>query len=211
MNEPSHGPSDLGSGRSSSSPDAPPSRAPRRRRRRRRKRGPGEPRTIGRSSKCDIVLKRGKVSRRHCKVIPTDDGYWLRDLDSQNGTWIEGERVDRVKITTGDRFAVGNVLLELHADGSLTEVVHYTGALRHLNEEREAARREALEGPDDDADERDEDPSHPASESSNVVESDDDRWSVATAETFVALPPTHVDELPTRDEAESHALFDCIE
>ncbi|MEM7263101.1 MAG: FHA domain-containing protein [Planctomycetota bacterium] len=196
---------------------------PGRRKRRRRPRGPKEPRTIGRSSRCDIVLKRGKVSRRHSKLIPHADGYLLRDLDSHNGTWFEGERVDRVVIAPGDRFTVGNVVLEIHEDGSITEVIAYTGALRHLTEEREERRREAeqkLQPPEPEApneaeevedvplletsqleivldDEESEKPAASATPQSVAA----DVLACATAETLVYMPS--IEEIDARGERDA--------
>lgn len=47
---------------------------------------------VGRSPECDICLRFPSVSSRHCK-LEFDEGYWLvEDLNSRNGTWVDGDR-----------------------------------------------------------------------------------------------------------------------
>ncbi|MCA8962258.1 MAG: FHA domain-containing protein, partial [Planctomycetes bacterium] len=115
-----------------------------------RRRGPSETRVVGRGRRCDLVLKRGRVSRRHCKLVPVGDGYLLRDLGSQNGTWVEGERIEQAFLPRGSRFVVGNVMLEILDNGALREVIVYTGAKRHLNTplEDESDLEEEIDGED---------------------------------------------------------------
>jgi len=45
---------------------------------------------IGRHPRCQIALDDGRVSREHLRVWHTAEGWWLSDLDSRNGTWLEG-------------------------------------------------------------------------------------------------------------------------
>lgn len=50
--------------------------------------------SIGRGGHCDIVLNDANVSREHALLVRTDDGQWLlRDLDSTNGTFVNGEEI----------------------------------------------------------------------------------------------------------------------
>lgn len=47
---------------------------------------------VGRSRECDVRLKYPSISSRHCK-LSIDDGYWVvEDLNSTNGTWVDGDR-----------------------------------------------------------------------------------------------------------------------
>ncbi len=47
---------------------------------------------LGRSPECDVRVRFPSVSSRHCK-LSFDDGYWLvEDLNSTNGTWVDGDR-----------------------------------------------------------------------------------------------------------------------
>ncbi|MBL8266966.1 FHA domain-containing protein [Steroidobacter sp.] len=59
---------------------------------------------LGRQADCDVLLTEGHASRRHAKLVLAEDGYWLEDLGSSNGSFINGNRISgRVKVASGDR------------------------------------------------------------------------------------------------------------
>lgn len=64
-----------------------------------------KPETVfGRQAECDVLLTEGHASRRHAKVSLAEDGYWLEDLGSANGTFVNGGRISgRVRLAAGDR------------------------------------------------------------------------------------------------------------
>ena len=65
---------------------------------------------LGRDPDLDIVFPDSEdvVSAIHCRVIQKGAEWWLEDLGSTNGTWVEGRRIgDPVKLTTGMRFSLG--------------------------------------------------------------------------------------------------------
>lgn len=68
---------------------------------------------IGRHSECDLVLDDTKISRRHATLACRNGEFFLDDLGSTNGTFVNGRRIGRTKITPGDRVSVGNTVLEL--------------------------------------------------------------------------------------------------
>ena len=69
---------------------------------------------IGRSASCDIRVNSRSVSRNHAVLTRYDDGSWtITDIDSHNGTWVNGERVSICPILPGDEIQVGKVQLEL--------------------------------------------------------------------------------------------------
>jgi pSer/pThr/pTyr-binding forkhead associated (FHA) protein len=73
---------------------------------------PGVARTIGRSTGADFILDAALVSRVHCQLLALRDGELeLRDLESTNGTYVNGERVERARLVSGDRVRVGRVEL----------------------------------------------------------------------------------------------------
>ena len=73
---------------------------------------PGGVRTIGRATGADFILDAPLVSRVHCRVTATaGGGLEVRDLDSTNGTFINGERIETGQVTSGDRLGVGRVEL----------------------------------------------------------------------------------------------------
>jgi hypothetical protein len=62
---------------------------------------------IGRSSGCDIVLSDLSVSRRHARLIRRDGRWVLQDLDSTNGSWLNGTAVGRCELRAGDELDLG--------------------------------------------------------------------------------------------------------
>lgn len=71
-----------------------------------------EPQLIGRSSEA-LPLSDTTVSRRHAELTPDDGKWYLRDLDSSNGTFVNGERIskDRIELSPGDQIRCGSTLM----------------------------------------------------------------------------------------------------
>jgi pSer/pThr/pTyr-binding forkhead associated (FHA) protein len=69
-------------------------------------------RTIGRSTGADFIVDAALVSRVHCRVsaLPTGE-LEVRDLDSTNGTYVNGARVETARLASGDKLRVGRVEL----------------------------------------------------------------------------------------------------
>jgi phosphoserine phosphatase RsbU/P len=63
--------------------------------------------TIGRGSGNNLVLSYMGVSRSHAEVLVQGGEYLLRDLESKQGTYLNGVRVDKARLTNGDRIQVG--------------------------------------------------------------------------------------------------------
>ena len=56
---------------------------------------------VGRRENCDIVLRFANVSSQHCRLT-LEQGYWfVKDLDSRNGTKVNGYRVTRKRLDPG--------------------------------------------------------------------------------------------------------------
>lgn len=76
--------------------------------------------TIGRGQQNDIVLDDPDkvVSRFHAELRPEGGGYVLVDLNSQNGTWMDARRVERVTMQPGVPVAIGpyQLVVEQGAD-----------------------------------------------------------------------------------------------
>ena len=69
-------------------------------------------RTIGRSTGADFIVDAALVSRVHCRLSALTTGELeVRDLDSTNGTYVNGARVETARLTSGDRLKVGRVEL----------------------------------------------------------------------------------------------------
>jgi hypothetical protein len=71
--------------------------------------------TIGRKPGNTLVLKDEKSSGTHAEIVFEEGGYLLRDLDSTNGTLLDGKRIAEVVLTPGDRFQIGRTHLLFRA------------------------------------------------------------------------------------------------
>lgn len=61
---------------------------------------------VGRREDCDIVLRFGNVSSEHCE-LSLESGYWfVKDLNSRNGTRINGFRVTKKRLDPGDTLSI---------------------------------------------------------------------------------------------------------
>jgi pSer/pThr/pTyr-binding forkhead associated (FHA) protein len=63
---------------------------------------------IGRSRDCDIQLVDANVSRRHGELRQEGSSYWIVDLGSTNGLEVNGKRVKRAKLRSGDTITMGS-------------------------------------------------------------------------------------------------------
>ena len=70
---------------------------------------------VGRSSELDMVLVEDMVSRRHAKIIVTEDQIFIQDLGSTNGSFVNGEKIKRAKLNEGDRILIGTSIIKLVA------------------------------------------------------------------------------------------------
>jgi 2-alkenal reductase len=71
---------------------------------------------IGRDEECDLVLSDSKVSRRHAAVELVDGEATLRDLGSRNGTFVNGTRVESVRLRGHEQIQVGDTVLASSPD-----------------------------------------------------------------------------------------------
>lgn len=74
--------------------------------------------TIGRSPENSICLDDISVSNRHAELIMAGDVCQLRDLDSTNGTLVNGEPITQVQLRAGDRIRFGKVDAYYEADAA---------------------------------------------------------------------------------------------
>lgn len=69
--------------------------------------------SIGRTSDNDLVINNIKVSRKHAQLEKKGDEWFLEDLDSSNGTYINGSKIKRERVTPKDVITIGGVPLNL--------------------------------------------------------------------------------------------------
>ena len=79
--------------------------------------GPGAIKTVGRAPRADFIVDAALVSRLHCRITATDEKIEVVDLKSTNGTYVNGKRVHRGELKTGDRLRVGRVELIIERQG----------------------------------------------------------------------------------------------
>jgi diguanylate cyclase (GGDEF)-like protein len=71
---------------------------------------------IGREQENDIPINDASVSKKHAKVFKNGQAYFIKDLQSHNGTWIDGNIIkagEKCEVRPGDAIALGNVVLSL--------------------------------------------------------------------------------------------------
>ncbi len=70
--------------------------------------------SIGRDPACDCPLEDKTVSTQHARLIYRQNQWWLEDLRSTNGTFLNQEQVSSpIVITTGDQLRCGHVVLNI--------------------------------------------------------------------------------------------------
>lgn len=62
---------------------------------------------FGRGSNCDVVLTEKKASRKHCEIRRQGLSFFLKDLNSSNGTEVNGSSIKEVELVPGDVIQVG--------------------------------------------------------------------------------------------------------
>ena len=88
----------------------------------------GDSKTIGREPANDIIVENLLVSGYHARIDPAGREYVLTDLQSKNGTFVNGEKVTSTKLKNGDQILIGKHTLvftldsaEMQEDTKLTE------------------------------------------------------------------------------------------
>lgn len=78
---------------------------------------------IGRHPDCDVILKNSaKISRKHCCVALVDNRFVVRDLDSMNGVWVNGNRVEHsATLRNGDELMIGDLPFHVSRNGQSSE------------------------------------------------------------------------------------------
>jgi hypothetical protein len=71
---------------------------------------------IGRGADCQIILDDDYVSTRHARVVSGENGIYLEDLGSTNGSYVNGQRITApTTITMSDTVRIGKTILKLES------------------------------------------------------------------------------------------------
>lgn len=68
---------------------------------------------LGAAESCDVRVRHPSVSRLHAELTPSDEGLWIRDLGSRNGTFVAGARIREACLRQDHRWHAGGCELEL--------------------------------------------------------------------------------------------------
>jgi hypothetical protein len=72
----------------------------------------GEDFLIGRAFECHLMLNDEMISSHHARIVRTGEHYELQDLGSTNGTFVNGEKIDKKVLRTNDRIQLGGLQFE---------------------------------------------------------------------------------------------------
>ena len=77
----------------------------------------GSVKTMGRTARADFIVDASLVSRLHCRLTAGREGQLVvEDLDSTNGTLVNGTRVSRADLAAGDTLQVGRVTFQIKVE-----------------------------------------------------------------------------------------------
>ncbi|HUJ61505.1 MAG TPA: sigma 54-interacting transcriptional regulator [Kofleriaceae bacterium] len=79
------------------------------------------PVVIGRAEPSDVVIPDPGLSRQHARFTWDEQGLWVEDLQSTNGTKKNGEPIRHAKILPGDQIAVGPIMVSVHMVSSVDD------------------------------------------------------------------------------------------
>jgi pSer/pThr/pTyr-binding forkhead associated (FHA) protein len=69
---------------------------------------------IGRDGNCDICIDNITVSRKHARITREPVDYWVEDMGSINGTFVNGHWVSKKLLDTGDEISIGKYSIVIY-------------------------------------------------------------------------------------------------
>jgi len=76
---------------------------------------------IGRSPRCHISLSSESVSRRHARLTFRNEEYFIEDLDSTNGLYVNAIKVEKCVLRNNDQIEIGGVRILFHEEKTLQD------------------------------------------------------------------------------------------
>jgi hypothetical protein len=74
-----------------------------------------QPLVIGRNADCGVVVADARASRQHAEILAQGNGFVVHDLDSMNGTLVNGTAIRQHPLADGDEIRLGNTVLRFEA------------------------------------------------------------------------------------------------
>lgn len=81
----------------------------------------GESLVVGRTAPAEVIIEDPGLSRQHARFTWKEQGLFVEDLDSTNGTKRNGERVSQTKVSVDDEISLGPVVVSMHVMSSVDE------------------------------------------------------------------------------------------
>ncbi len=85
-----------------------------------------EPLTVGRGQENGIVLDNDSVSRRHCRIERRNTNWYVVDLDSTNGTYVNDQQLTEYQMRRGDQIKIGDTIVKFLSGSDLEAQYHET-------------------------------------------------------------------------------------
>jgi pSer/pThr/pTyr-binding forkhead associated (FHA) protein len=89
----------------------------------------GDPISVGRHPDNQIQFNDDGLSRKHCVFERRQDGWWVTDLGSRNGTKLNGVRITTASMSSGDVVRVGNLEIRFMSPESVAKAAAGTARL----------------------------------------------------------------------------------
>ena len=100
---------------------------------------------IGRRQESDLCIPLMVVSRRHCELNLEKGRLKIRDLGSSNGTYVNGQRVDRAEVRPGDKIQIGPVTFAVQIDNQPAELSTPDSVILQPPEHLAMSKKEAVD------------------------------------------------------------------
>lgn len=81
---------------------------------------------LGRSPKCDITLPNENISKKHAKIVIEKNQMVLADLNSTNGSYVNGVKIEVTILKSGDKISLFDTILEVQDENDSANVIHFS-------------------------------------------------------------------------------------
>mgnify|MGYP006283882923 CR=1 FL=1 len=107
--------------------------------------------SLGRHRENDVIIADEQVSGKHCVIHKVGDGWKLRDLDSSNGTFVNGARVREFDLRDGDDIRLGGTFIKFMISKSVIADEEWEKAADRLHRHEDGLRRAIAKAGSDEA------------------------------------------------------------